>query len=131
MEQKIGSKLGKEYVKAVFCQPAYLTSMQSASWEMLDRMKHKLESRLLEEISITLDADYITLTAESKELKSLLMQIKEESEKAGLKLNIQKMKIMASVPTLHSKQKGEKQKQWQILFSWALESLQMVISAMK
>ena len=57
-------------------------------------MKHKLESRLLEEISITLDADYITLMAESKELKSLLMIVKEESEKVGLKLNIQKTKIM-------------------------------------
>ena len=92
MEQKIGSKSGKEYVKAVYCQPAYLTSMQSASWEMLDRMKHKLESRLLEEISITLDADYITLMAESKELKSLLMIVKEEREKVGLKPNIQKLR---------------------------------------
>ena len=92
MEQKIGSKSGKEYIKAVYCQPAYLTYMQSASWEMLGWMKHKLESRLLEEISITLDADYITLTAESKELKSLLMIVKEESEKVGLKLNIQKLR---------------------------------------
>ena len=55
MEQKIGSKLRKEYVKAVYCHPAYLTSMQSTSWEMLDWMKHKLESRLLGEISITSD----------------------------------------------------------------------------
>ena len=57
-------------------------------------------------------ADDITLMAESEEeLKSLLMRMKESSEKAGLKLNIKKTKIMASVPTLHSKQKGEKQKQ--------------------
>ena len=61
-------------------------------------MKHKLESRLSGEISITLDADYITLMAEGKELKSLLMKVKEESEKVGLKLNIQKRKIMASGP---------------------------------
>ena len=47
MEQQTGSKLGKEYVKAVHCHPAYLTYMQSTSWEMLDWMKHKLESRLL------------------------------------------------------------------------------------
>ena len=47
-----GSKSEKEYVKAVYCQPAYLTSMQSTSWEMLGWMKHKLESRLLGEISI-------------------------------------------------------------------------------
>ena len=50
MEQQTGSKLGKEYVKAVYCHPAYFTYMQSTSWEMLDWMKHKLES-LLGEIS--------------------------------------------------------------------------------
>ena len=50
MEQQTSSKLGKEYVKAVYCHPAYLTYMQSTSWEMLDCMKHKLESRLLGEI---------------------------------------------------------------------------------
>ena len=55
MEQQIGSKLGKEYVTAVYCHPAYLTYMQSTSWEMLGWVKHKLESRLLGEISITSD----------------------------------------------------------------------------
>ena len=55
MEQQTGSKLGMEYVKTVYCHPAYLTSMQSTSCEMPRRMKHKLESRLLGEISITLD----------------------------------------------------------------------------
>ena len=55
MEQQIGSKSGKEYVKAVYYHPADLTYMQSASWEMLDWMKHKLESRWLGEISITSD----------------------------------------------------------------------------
>ena len=67
---------------------------------MLGWMKHKLESRLLEEITNDLIyADDTTLMAESKEeLKSLLMKVKEESEKAGLKLNIQKIKIMASSP---------------------------------
>ena len=60
-------------------------------------MKHKLESRLLREISITSDIDDTTLMAESKEeLKRLLMKVEEESEKTGLKLNIQKTKIMAS-----------------------------------
>ena len=48
MEQQIGSKLEKEYVKATYCHPAYLTYMQSTSWEMLGWRKHKLESRLLE-----------------------------------------------------------------------------------
>ena len=50
MEQQIGSKLGKEYVKAVYCHPAYLTYMQNTSWEMLDWMKDKLETRLPREI---------------------------------------------------------------------------------
>ena len=52
-EQQTGSKLGKEYVKAVYCQPAYLTYMQNTSYEMPGYMKHKLASRLLGEISIT------------------------------------------------------------------------------
>ena len=55
MEQWTCSKLGKEYVKAVYCHPAYLTCMQSASCEMLGWMKHKLKSRLLGEISVTSD----------------------------------------------------------------------------
>ena len=55
MEQQTGSKSGKQYVKAVYCHPAYLTYMQSTSYEMPGWMKHKLESRLLGEISITSD----------------------------------------------------------------------------
>ena len=53
MDQQTGSKLGKEYFKAVYCHPAYLTYMQSISYEMLGQMRHKLESRLLGEIPIT------------------------------------------------------------------------------
>ena len=59
MEQKAVSKLGKEYIKAVYCHLAYLTYMQSTSWEMLDWKKHKLESRLLGEISATPDKQMI------------------------------------------------------------------------
>ena len=55
MEQQTGSKLGKEYIKAVYCHPAYLIYMQSTSCEMLVLMKHKMESRLLGEIPITSD----------------------------------------------------------------------------
>ena len=55
MEQQTGSKLGKEYIKAVYYHPAYLTYMQSTSCEMPGWIKHKLESRLLGEISITSD----------------------------------------------------------------------------
>ena len=61
MEQQTGSKLGKEYVKAVFCHPAYLTYVQNISCEMPGWMKHKLESRLLGEISVTSDLQMIPL----------------------------------------------------------------------
>ena len=98
-EQQTVSKLGKEYVRAVCCHSAYLTYMQSTSWEMLGWIKHKLESRFPGEISVTSSADDTTLMAESEEqLKNLLIKVKEESEKAGLKLNIQKTKVMASGP---------------------------------
>ena len=77
-------------------------------------------------------ADYTTLMAESKEeLKSLFMKVKEESGKAGLKLSIQKTKIMASGPITSWQIDGEKMETVQILFSWAPKSLQMVTVAMK
>ena len=77
-------------------------------------------------------ADDTTLMAESKEeLKSLLMKVKEESEKVGLKLNIQKTKIMASGPITSWQIDGKEWKQCQTLFFWALKSLQMVTAAMK
>ena len=76
--------------------------------------------------------DDTTLMAESKEeLKSLLMKVKEESKKVALKLNIQKTKIMASGPITSWQIDGKTWKQWQTLFSWAPESLQMVTAAMK
>ena len=99
VEQWTGSKLGKKYVKAVYCHPAYLTTMQSTSCEIPDWMNLKLGPRLPGEISVTWYADDTTLMAESEEeLKSFLMKVKEESEKAGLKFNTQKTKIMASDP---------------------------------
>ena len=72
LEQQTGSKLGKEYVKAVYCHPAYITSVQSTTCEMLGWMKHKLESRLPGEISITSDTQMTPpLMAEiEEELKS-------------------------------------------------------------
>ena len=69
--------------------------------------------------------------AESEELKSLLMKVKKESEKVGLKLNIQKMKIMASGPITSWEIDGKQWKQCQTLFFWAPKSLHMVIAAMK
>ena len=76
-------------------------------------------------------ADDTTLMAESKELKSLLVNVKEESEKTGLKLNSQKTKITASAPIILWQQIGKEGKQQQILFSWAQKSLWVVTAAMK
>ena len=99
MEQQNGSKWGKEYIKAVYCHPAYLTYMQSTSWETgLEEAQAgiKIAGRNINNLRY---ADDTTLMAESEEeLKSLLMKVKEESKKVGLKLNIQKTKIMASGP---------------------------------
>ena len=92
----ISSNLGKENIKAVYCHPAYLIYMQSTSCEMFGCMKLKIAGRNIKNLRY---ADDTTLMAESEEeLKSLLMKVKEESEKVGLKLNIQKTKIMASGP---------------------------------
>ena len=101
VKQQIGSKLGKEYVKAVYCPPVYLTYMQNISCKMPGWMKHKLESRFPVEISITSDTQMTSPLWHKgeEEVKSLLMKLKEETEKVGLKLNIQKTNIMASGPT--------------------------------
>ena len=86
MEQT-GSKLGKEYIKAVYCHPAGLDEAEAGI---------KIARRNINNLRY---ADDTTLVAESEEeLNSLLMKVKEESEKIGLKLNIQKIKIMASGP---------------------------------
>ena len=92
-------------------------------------MNHKLESRLLGEIISNLRyADDTTLTAESEELKSLLMKVKEESEKVDLKLNIHKTKVMASGPITSWQTNGETVRD---LISGAPKSLQMVTAPMK
>ena len=118
MKQQTGSKLGKGYIKAVYCHHVYLICIQSTSCKMPGWMKHKLESRLPGELSITSDyTEDTTLMAESLELKSLLMKVKEETEKTGLKLNIQKMKIMASSPSTSCQIDGEKMERVKDLFS--------------
>ena len=104
MEQWTGSKSGKECVKATHFHPAYLTYMQSTSCEMLAWMKHKLEQDCWVKYQTLRYADDTTLMADrEKELKSLLMKVKEEIEKAGLKLNIQKLRAWHQVPSLHGK----------------------------
>ena len=102
MEQQTGSKQEKEYVNAVHCHPAYLLTYAECIIQNL-RLEEaqagiKIAGRNINNLRY---ADDTTLMTESKEeLKSLLMKVKEESEKVGLKLNIQKTKIMASGPIL-------------------------------
>ena len=109
MEKLIGSKLGKEYIKAVYCHPAYLNYMQNLSCKMPGWIKHKLESRLSGEISIISDMLMTPPLWQKviRNLMSLLMKVKEESEKAGLKLNIQKTKIVASSSITSWQKDGE------------------------
>ena len=103
MEQRTGSKLGKEYDKAAYYYSAYLTSMQNAR---LDEAQAGI--RIVRRNNLRY-ADDTTLMAESEEeLKSLLIKVKEESEKAGLMLNIQKTKIMASGSITSWQIEGEK-----------------------
>ena len=88
-EQQAGSILGREYIKAVYCHPGYLISMQNTSCEMPGWLKHKLESRFLGEISVTSDMQmtpHFWQKAKKNFLKSLLMQVKEDSEKSWLKI---------------------------------------------
>ena len=105
MEQQTGSKSGKQYVKAVYCHPAYLTSMQEYIMRNAGLEEAQAGIKFAgRNINNLIYADDTTLMAESEEeLKSLLRKVKEESEKVGLKLNIEKTKIMASVPSLHGK----------------------------
>ena len=104
MEQQTDSKSGKEYIKAVYCHPAYLTYiMRNAALEEA-QAGIKIARRNINNLRY---ADDTTLMAESKELKSLLMKVKEKSEKFGLKLNIQKTKIMACDPITSWQINGE------------------------
>ena len=129
MYTQTGSRSGKEYVKAVYCHPAYLIYMQSISCEMPRWKKHKLVIKIARRnINNLRYADDTILMAESKEeLKSLLMKVKEESEKVGLKLNIQKTKIITSSPIPSWQIWGNSER----LFLGAPKLLQMVTAAMK
>ena len=97
--------MGKEYNKAVYCHPVYITSMQSISYEMISWMNRKQAGIKIagRNINSLRYADNTTLMAGSEgELENLLMKVKEDSEKAGLKLSIQKTKIMASGLIMHA-----------------------------
>ena len=100
MKQQTGSKLGKEYVKAIYCHSAYLTlHAKYIMWNArLDEAQAEIKIAR-KNINDLRYEDDTTLMAESEEeQKSLLMKVEEENEKVGFKLNIQKMKIMASGP---------------------------------
>ena len=129
MYTQTGSRSGKEYVKAVYCHSAYLTYMQSISCEMPRWKKHKLVIKIARRnINNLRYADDTILMAESKEeLKSLLMKVKEESEKVGLKLNIQKTKIITSSPIPSWQIWGNSER----LFLGAPKLLQTVTETMK
>ena len=102
MEQQTVSKLGKEYIKAVYCHPAYLTYLYAEYITRnagLDEAQAGIKTAR-RNINNLRYANNTTLMAESEELKSFLKKVKEESEKVGLKLNTQKTKIMASGPII-------------------------------
>ena len=130
-EQLTGSKLENEYIKA-YCHTAYLTYMQSTSCEMLGWMKHKLGSRLPQNINNLKHADDTILMAESKEkLKSLFLKAKEESETSGFKLNIQKTQIVSSGPISSRQIDGETMEAVTDFILFSPKSLEMVTAAMK
>ena len=133
MEQQTGFKLGKEYVRAIYCDLTYLAYMQSASWEMLGWMKHKLESRLPSEISITLDRQMtpcLWLTVK-RNWRASWMWKRRVRKLALFKLSIQKnssygiqsQHFMANIWGNN----GNSER----IFSWPPKSLQMVTAAMK
>ena len=108
MEQWTGSELGKEYIKAVYCHPAYFTYKEVLHVQFgLDEAQAGIKIAGKNTSNLRY-ADDATLMEESEEeLKILLMKVREESEKAGLKLDIQKTKIMASSPTTSRQIDGE------------------------
>jgi len=133
MEQLTDSKLGKEYVKAVYCHLVYLTYMWSTLCEMPGLMNPqagiKIAGRSINNLRY---ADDTTLMAErTEELKSPLMRVRDESEKAGLKLNIQKTKITASGPITLWQIGGEKVERVIYFIFLGSRSLWTVTEAMK
>ena len=115
----------------LFTCRAIMESMQSTSCKMTGWINHKLESTLLGEMLRTSDIDDTTLPLWQKGKRNLLMRVKEEIKKAGLKCNIQETKIMASGPINLWQQMGKMWKQWQIFFPWAQKSLRRVTAATK
>ena len=129
MEQQTGSTSGKEYVKAAYCHPAYLTYIQRNPGLDEAQAGIKIAGRNISNLRY---ADDTTFMAESEEeLTSLLMKVKEHSEKVGLKLSIQKTKIMAFSPITSWEIDGETVETVSDFIFWTPKSLQMVTAAMK
>ena len=132
MEQQTGSQQEKEYVKAVYCHPAYLTYCRvhhEKRWTGRNTAAIQIAGRNISNLKY---ADDTTLMAESEEeLKSLLMKVKEESEKVGLKLNIQKTKILASSPITSWEIDGETVETVSDFIFGGSKIMQMVTAAMK
>ena len=108
MEQSASSKLGKEHVKLVYCQPAYeFTCRVQRANARLDEAQAGIKTAR-RNVNNLRHANDTTLMAESEEeLKSLLMKVKEESEKAGLTLNIRKLRSWHPVPSFNGKMNGK------------------------
>ena len=98
MEQVTRSKLGKEYFKSLYYHPIYLTYMQSISCEVLGEFQAVINIARRNKNNLRYADNVIQTTEREGELRSLLMRVKEESEKTGLKLNIQNTKFMVSGP---------------------------------
>ena len=126
MEQQTGSKSWKKYAKAIYYHPAYFNLY--VGYIMRNAWLEEAQERNINNLRYT---DDTTLMAESEGLMSLLMKVKEESEKVGLKLNIQKTKIMASGPITSWQIDGETMETATDFMFLAPKSLQMVTAAMK
>ena len=118
MEQQTGSKLGKEYIKDVYCHPTYFTYMQSTSCEMPGLMKHKVELRLPGERSIT---SYMQMTRPLRQKvkrnqRASWWKWKKRVKKLAENLTFRKLRLWHLVPSLHAKQMGKQRKQWQTIY---------------
>ena len=132
MELQTGSKLGKEYIKAVYCHPAYLTYMKSTSCEMLGWMKHKLESRLPGEISKPkICRWYHPHGKKQSGTKEPLNEVERREWKSWLKTQHSE-DLDHGIWSYHfMANRWGNNANWQTLFSWAPKSLQMVTAALK
>ena len=130
-EQQTGSKSGKKYIKAVYCHPAYLTYTQSTSCKMPGWMKAGIKIAETNTNNLRYVVDSTLMAEREEELKRLLMKVKVESEKAVLKLSIQKLRSWHLVHHFMANRWGNNGNSKRLYFGGAPKSLQMVTAAMK